>query len=155
MSRVQFQALWESWDAARASGRSPDDVLYDISDDCLIELLAGAGSERAYEKDLIRTELRNRLARRDRNLREAAKHADTMVDRLEDVVEHTRDEAVETEMLARGAAELDTKVEGVAEQAETTAIAAESALLAAQEAERVSGRIAAAANAARPRVRIS
>lgn len=59
---ARFSRLWTEWDERIASGATPDEILRDAKDEDLIEVLAGESSvDRQYARDIIATELLNRV----------------------------------------------------------------------------------------------
>lgn len=64
-SGSRFGRLWASWDERIAQGEPPGEILRDAKDEDLIEILAGeSGEDRKYARDVIATELLNRLRTR-------------------------------------------------------------------------------------------
>ena len=69
----RFAKLWVNWDATVQSRADIPDVLRSAKDEDLIELLAGASAQdRKYERDVVATEILNRLHRRHSDLPAAA-----------------------------------------------------------------------------------
>lgn len=67
MDGSRFARLWETWDARHAAGERPADILVGAKDEELVEILAGESKEdRGYARDIIATELLNRLSSRFR-----------------------------------------------------------------------------------------
>lgn len=67
MEGARFARLWDTWDARRAAGERAADILRAAKDEELVEILAGESTEnRKYERDIIATELLNRLSSRFR-----------------------------------------------------------------------------------------
>lgn len=65
VGEARFGKLWATWDERVASGQAPADILREAKDEDLVELLAGEStSDRTYARDVIGTELLNRLRRR-------------------------------------------------------------------------------------------
>ena len=63
----RFDRHWDAWDARLASGEQRLDVLKGLTERELAELLAAdAGAGRKLERNVVATELTNRLARRNR-----------------------------------------------------------------------------------------
>lgn len=73
----RFGRLWSRWDARLAKGESPQDILRDAKDEDLVEILAGESkADRKYARDVIATELLNRLRARSRRQPAAAAAAE-------------------------------------------------------------------------------
>lgn len=67
MGDRRFDRLWDAWDARLAAGVNRLDVVKDLTERELAELLAAdAGASRKLERNVIATELTNRLGRRSR-----------------------------------------------------------------------------------------
>lgn len=59
---ARFGKLWAAWDARIAAGQPPRDILRDAQDEELIEILAGESRlDRKYARDIIATEILNRM----------------------------------------------------------------------------------------------
>lgn len=73
---ARFGKLWARWDARIDAGESPQDILKHAKDEDLIEVLGGESSyDRKYARDIIATELLNRLHSRSMKHPAAAKAA--------------------------------------------------------------------------------
>lgn len=69
----RFGRLWERWDGSVEDRSAIPGVLADARDEDLVELLAaGSAQDRKYERDVIATEVLNRLSRRRESLPVAA-----------------------------------------------------------------------------------
>lgn len=69
----RFAELWVEWDERVRTIKDVPAYLAEAKDEDLIELLAGAtGRERKYERDVVATEIMNRLGRRHNDLPAAA-----------------------------------------------------------------------------------
>lgn len=65
MDAARFGKLWEEWDDRIESGEAPAVILRDAKDEDLVELLGGESlQDRKYVRDVIATELLNRLRAR-------------------------------------------------------------------------------------------
>lgn len=119
----RFGRLWERWDS-RVRDRS-DIPLYltEAKDEDLIELLAAsAPQERKYERDIIATEILNRMRRRTTSLPsaasevlrsaeaayEAAAEGQKAIHTAEGILKATGEEALGAEVSATAYASLDT-----------------------------------------------
>ena len=70
---ARFGRLWKEWDASIARGESPQNILREAKDEDLIEILAGESDvDRRYARDVIATELLNRVRGRSTNQPAAA-----------------------------------------------------------------------------------
>lgn len=76
----RFEGTWRAWDAHARAGERAVDLLLRLSDESLIELLASAGDGRRYERNLIATEILNRMRWLRRELSETASLADEAVE---------------------------------------------------------------------------
>lgn len=64
---ARFGKLWTDWDARVDRGETPAEILRDAKDEDLVEVLGGeSGRDRKYARDIIATELLNRLHFRSR-----------------------------------------------------------------------------------------
>lgn len=62
MDDARFGKLWKSWDARISSGETVEAILREAKDEDLVEILGGeTRGERKYARDVIATELLNRL----------------------------------------------------------------------------------------------
>lgn len=120
--KPRFGRHWAKWDAARAAGRQPHEFLGEISDESLAELLASAGVERRYEKDVIAVELQNRLRRRKARVADAVEETMELHATLDEVVQSTHEAVADT------ARHVDALVKGEAEPSDAMAKRAEDAL---------------------------
>ena len=69
----RFARQWERWDEAVRSREDAGPYLAAAKDEELVELLAGESDrDRKYERDIVATEIANRLARRNRGLPQGA-----------------------------------------------------------------------------------
>ena len=69
----RFAELWSRWDERVRTRADVPSFLAQATDEDLIELLAGAtGRDRKYERDVVATEIMNRLGRRHNDLPAAA-----------------------------------------------------------------------------------
>lgn len=58
----RFGRLWATWDARIREGQSPQDILRSAKDEDLVEILAGESTrDRKYARDIIATEILNRM----------------------------------------------------------------------------------------------
>lgn len=70
-NRGRFGKLWDAWDARVRNGEQPTAILREAKDEDLVELLgAESFGDREYARDIIATELLNRL--RSRSTSQAA-----------------------------------------------------------------------------------
>lgn len=61
-ARVRFGKLWAQWDERIAAGDPPPKILREFKDEDLVEILGGESTfDRRYDRDIIATELLNRL----------------------------------------------------------------------------------------------
>ena len=71
----RFAQRWEAWDARVQGGEDAVLILRSAKDEDLLELLAGCSEkDRKYERDVVTTEIQNRLARRAKDHPEGAEH---------------------------------------------------------------------------------
>lgn len=69
----RFAKSWDQWDKSVRTRADIPRFLKEASDEDLVELLAGASkTDRKYERDIVATEILNRLGRRHRDLPAAA-----------------------------------------------------------------------------------
>lgn len=74
---ARFGRLWTEWDARVDRGESPTDILKGAKDEDLVEVLGGESvHNRKYARDIIATELLNRLHSRSTKHPAAAKAAE-------------------------------------------------------------------------------
>ena len=65
---TRFNRHWERWHERIAQGVQPPEVLAECSDETLVELLAYGHEGTALERNVIATELTNRISRLHRNV---------------------------------------------------------------------------------------
>lgn len=59
---ARFGRLWAAWDGRLATGERPGDILREAKDEELVEILAGESKlDRKYARDIIATEILNRM----------------------------------------------------------------------------------------------
>lgn len=78
----QARGLWEMWDESLRQGARAHEILPHLSDETLIQLLMAAEPART-ERDIVATELGNRLVRRRRSLREACEEVADAIEGLQ------------------------------------------------------------------------
>lgn len=82
---ARFGKLWREWDARVDRGEAPGTILKDAKDEDLVEILGGeSAKDRKYARDIIATELLNRLYSRTREHPSAAKAAEASARRAHD-----------------------------------------------------------------------
>lgn len=64
----RFRRHWERWHERTAKGAKAADILAECSDETLVELLACAQEGTDWERNVIATELTNRISRLHRNV---------------------------------------------------------------------------------------
>lgn len=75
---ARFGKLWIAWDARIAAGQLPRDMLKNAKDEELIELLAGESRlDRKYARDIIATEILNRMHARSTTQHPGARGVET------------------------------------------------------------------------------
>lgn len=73
---ARFGRLWTEWDSRLDRGETPVDILREAKDEDLVEILAGESErDRKYARDIIATEILNRLHARSMRHPTAAKAA--------------------------------------------------------------------------------
>lgn len=71
---ARFEKLWRRWDQRVAAGTPPVELLRDAKDEDLVEILAGESRlDRRYARDIIATEMLNRLHARGASQHPGAK----------------------------------------------------------------------------------
>lgn len=76
----RFKRHWARWQALKAAGKSPADFLPTASDETLVELLAYAREGTAFERNVIATELTNRISRLHRAVGSHSERMNELVD---------------------------------------------------------------------------
>ena len=76
----RFRHHWARWNELRATGQTPADFLPQISDETLVELLAYAQEGTPVERNIIATELTNRISRLHRSVGDHSDRMDELVD---------------------------------------------------------------------------
>lgn len=76
----RFKRHWDRWHALTAAGSTPAEFLATASDETLVELLAYAGEGTAVERNVIATELTNRISRFHRNISGHGERIQALVD---------------------------------------------------------------------------
>lgn len=93
----RFARAWNEWDEGVEEGKQPTDMLAELPSEKIMQLLAGAGRERRYERDILATEAMNRLAKARRRVEGSTKEVADLVRSLEDQGEKTRHDVHATE----------------------------------------------------------
>lgn len=93
----RFERAWAEWDDKLEDGKEPPELLAELPSEKILQLLAGAGKERRYERDLLATEAMNRLGRARRGLDEAADEVAELVKDVEAKGEKVRENVHDTE----------------------------------------------------------
>lgn len=76
----RFKRHWDRWHALKAEGSTPADFLSTASDETLVELLAYADEGTGVERNIIATELTNRISRLHRAVGTHSDHVNALVD---------------------------------------------------------------------------
>lgn len=95
----RFEALWAAWDEGVSRGRDPATHLPLLSDEDLVELLAGAPESRRAERNIFATETLNRLNRARRALVAAALSVSDDMESILRTVEEQAQQAGERDAL--------------------------------------------------------
>ena len=77
----RFKRHWDRWRERTDAGKSPADFLAECSDETLVELLAYRLEGSDLERNVIATELTNRISRLHRGV---AEHSDTVRGQLDE-----------------------------------------------------------------------
>lgn len=76
----RFKRYWDKWHALKQEGKTPADFLSTASDETLVELLAYSAEGSDIDRNIIATELTNRLSRLHRNVASHGEQMDELVD---------------------------------------------------------------------------
>lgn len=93
----RFARVWNEWDRAVEGGKQPKEMLADFSSEKIMQLLAGAGNERRYERDILATEAMNRLVKARRRIEESTNEVAGLIREVEAQGEKTRKDVHATE----------------------------------------------------------
>lgn len=77
---VRFGRHWDTWHRLRAEGKSPAEFLSTASDETLVELLAVGTEGTPVERNIIATELTNRISRLHKRISTHHDATDALVD---------------------------------------------------------------------------
>lgn len=77
----RFRRHWDRWQARIQAGKTPADFIAECSDETLVELLADGSRGTPVERNVIATELTNRISRLHRRVEG---HSDRVREALED-----------------------------------------------------------------------
>lgn len=93
----RFERSWEEWDERIGDGAQPREMLADLSSEKIMQLLAGAGSERRYERDILATEVMNRLVRARHNVDDSMENVADLLGDVQSQGQRTREDVHKTE----------------------------------------------------------
>lgn len=93
----RFERVWNEWDAAVEKGKEPRELLSEFSSEKIMQLLAGAGNERRYERDILATEAMNRLVKARRRIEESTQEVADLVHEVQEQGQKTREDVHATE----------------------------------------------------------
>lgn len=100
---ARFGKLWTEWDTRVDRGESPTDILRNAKDEDLVEVLGGESvKDRKYARDVIATELLNRLRSRSTKHPAAAKAAEASAKVAHDAAKDGQEAIHEAEELLKG-----------------------------------------------------
>lgn len=96
---ARFKRHWATWHAFIREGRTPADFMKTASDETLVELLAYSSEGNAVERNIIATELTNRLSRLHRRVGDHSDRMNTLVDENQSLLReaHRADEDIRHE----------------------------------------------------------
>lgn len=77
---ARFLRHWATWREFTKDGKTPADFLASASDETLVELLAVAEEGSPVERNIIATELTNRISRLHRNVAQHGDRTDDLLD---------------------------------------------------------------------------
>lgn len=105
---ARFGKHWVAWDARIAKGEPPKEFLRDAKDEDLLELLGGESSkDRKYERDIIVTELLNRLRTRSTQQPAAASAAVESAQNAHEAAQEGQEAIHRAEGILKGSGEWD------------------------------------------------
>lgn len=93
----RFERAWDQWDDALEKGKEPKQLLSDLPSESIMQLLAGAGQERRYERDLLATEAMNRLVKARRRIDDSTKEVADLIHDVKEQGDKTRQDVHKTE----------------------------------------------------------
>ncbi|HUR67919.1 MAG TPA: hypothetical protein VM370_01635 [Candidatus Thermoplasmatota archaeon] len=97
----RFGRHWETWRELRKGGKTPADLLPTIADETLVELLAYSRGGNDVERNVIATELLNRLSGRHRDLEEHGERVKSLLDENQAALARATEADDELEVQAR------------------------------------------------------
>lgn len=80
---ARFKRHWDRWRERTNSGKTPADFIAECSDETLVELLAYAAEGTPVERNVIATELTNRISRLHRHVAERSDRVHEALDKNE------------------------------------------------------------------------
>lgn len=105
---ARFGKLWREWDARVDLGESPAIILKDAKDEDLVEILGGeSAKDRKYARDIIATELLNRLHSRNKKHPSAAKAAEASAKRAHEAAKQGQAAIHQAEKLLKASGQVE------------------------------------------------
>lgn len=124
----RYERLWTDWDRSIQSGKSAEEVIEELSDETILELLAGASAERRFERNLLLTTAQNRMVsqkrailRSEETTAAAVAEAEASMKRAAEATQDVRDHLErlgESESARRAEEEADAAVEAATRAAD-------------------------------------
>lgn len=93
----RFARAWNEWDDRIEEGKKPGEMLSDFSSEKIMRLLAGAGKERRYERDILATEAMNRLIKARHRIEGSTREVSDLVQDVQEQAQKTRESVHDTE----------------------------------------------------------
>lgn len=105
---ARFGKLWREWDSRVDRGEAPRAILKDAKDEDLVEILGGeSDTDRKYARDIIATELLNRLHSRNKEHPSAAKAAEASARRAHQAAKEGQAAIHHAEELLKASGQVD------------------------------------------------
>lgn len=124
---ARFGRLWAAWDAQIASGQPPGDILRSAKDEDLIELLAGESKlDRKYARDIIATEILNRMHARSTTQHSGARGVEASARAAHEVAQDAQEAIHHAEGILKASGEFELGA-AVSASADASLVATEAA----------------------------
>lgn len=129
---ARFGKLWAAWDARIAAGQPPKDILQNAKDEELIEILAGESKlDRKYARDIIATEILNRMHARSKTQHPGARGVEASARAANEVAQDSQEAIHHAEGILKASGEFALGV-AVSASADASLLATQAAFDAAK-----------------------
>lgn len=97
----RFARAWSEWDAGLEEGKQPQEMISELPSEKIMQLLAGAGNERRYERDILATEAMNRLVKARQRIENSTSEVAELIHDVEEQADKTRRDVHATEAVVK------------------------------------------------------